>query len=223
MSPNLKVVRDKFGKTISNWYDENVLPKVIDLVCGSRLFKELRRELLEGLSGSVVEVGFGSGTNVEFIPSSVTSYLGIEPSVAAIELGKRRKLPPRVIPIVSVGEALAIRSNSIDFVLFSFVLCSVDDPFKVVKESLRILKPGGELRFIEHGKSSGKAMARVQKALDPLEMAVAGNCRLSRVPDEFFNPAEWTQKVATENYLGSRSPWSYVYRARYLRAPLNSN
>ncbi|MDA8197176.1 MAG: class I SAM-dependent methyltransferase [Actinomycetota bacterium] len=201
---------------ISNWYDRRVLPRVIDLVCGSKIFDSQRKDLLRGLSGNVLEIGFGSGTNLPYVPASVSSYFAVEPSIDALNLSAAKSYESgQLYRIAASGDRLPIRSGSIDFVLFSFVLCSVDDPLRVIEECARVLKPAGEVRFVEHGRSINNSMARVQRLLDPIEMAVAGNCRLSRVPLEYFDEQLWMGVEGGEAYLGPASPWTYVYRSRY--------
>lgn len=204
------------GGHLSKWYERRILPRAIDLVCGSSLFSKLRQNLLEGLSGRVVEVGFGSGTNSSFIPNAVTHYLAIEPSTDALALsGARRELSSNIHLIGASGEAIPITKESIDCVVFSFVLCSVEDPKAMIDECARILIPGGELRFIEHGRSASHSMARAQEILDPIERVIAGNCRLSRRPYDYIDEAHWQRKDAKERYLGPASPWTFVYSARY--------
>lgn len=92
-SEHLKVV----SNAISKWYEGKVLPRAIDLVCGSAAFGRLRRDLTKDLSGTVLEVGFGSGTNVAFITDAVVTYLAVEPSIQALRLGaNKRKLASNV-------------------------------------------------------------------------------------------------------------------------------
>ncbi len=202
---------------MAKWYERRVLPRAIDIVCGSSIFSGLRQKLLEGLSGNVVEIGFGSGTNSPFIPATVTSYFAIEPSLDALSLsdGRRREVTSRIRLVAASGEALPMATESIDCIVFSFVLCSVEDPKAMIDECARILKPGGELRFIEHGRSNNHNMAKVQQILDPIERVIAGNCRLSRRPYDYIDEVVWLGNGGIERYLGPASPWTYVYSARY--------
>lgn len=117
--------------------------------------------------------------------------------------------------VVGDGVVLPIASESLDYVIFSFVLCSVEAPVALVEECYRVLKTGGRLAFIEHGRSSSKGMAKIQVALDPIERVVAGNCRLSRRPYDYLGEDLWLCEESGESYLGASSPWSYIYRARY--------
>ncbi len=212
LSERLKVVT----VGISKWYEGKVLPRAIDVVCGSAAFGRLRRDLTKDLSGMVLEVGFGSGTNASFITEAVTTCLAVEPSIEALRLGaNKRNLPSSVLLVAGDGVALPIASGSVDYVIFSFVLCSVETPVAMVAECHRVLKTGGRLAFIEHGRSNSKGMAKVQVALDPIERVVAGNCRLSRRPYDYVGEDLWLCEDSGESYLGASSPWSFIYRAKY--------
>jgi SAM-dependent methyltransferase len=143
--------------------------------------KRLRRENLAGLSGRVLEVGAGTGTNFELYPDSVTEVVAVEPerrlAVLAQEAAGQASVPVTVstdtVEQFSDGEPF-------DAVVCSLVLCSVDDPDHVVRQLHSLLKPGGELRYLEHVASSG-ARERLQKIADATVWPrIAGNCHAHR-------------------------------------------
>jgi ubiquinone/menaquinone biosynthesis C-methylase UbiE len=141
-----------------------------------------RRSLLAGLRGVVVEIGAGTGANLPHYPSEDVELHLCEPDPdmrAVLE----RKLAgrARVTVHAAAAEALPFGDGSVDTVISTLVLCSVADVDRAVAESFRVLRPGGELRFLEHVASEGWRGA-VQRGLDPIWHRCAGGCHLHRDP-----------------------------------------
>lgn len=129
--------------------------------------RRLRRENLAGLSGRVLEVGAGTGTNFEFYPGAVTEVVAVEPERRLAETAQRAAAAAPVPVIVStdtVEQYIASGTQPFDAVVCSLVLCSVDEPDNVVRQLYSLLKRGGELRYLEHIAGSG-ALARLTVTL----------------------------------------------------------
>ena len=130
--------------------------------------RELRRELLAGASGRVVEVGAGNGINFEHYPVSVTELIAVEPEPylrhQAEKAAVDAPLPVRVMP--GVAASLELEQDSVDVVVVCGVLCSVADQREALAEFRRVLRPGGELRFYEHVRSRRPGFARWQRQVD---------------------------------------------------------
>lgn len=145
----------------------------------------IRDRLLSALSGRVIEIGAGNGLNFAHYPSAVSEAVAIEPErllrKLAVESALRAGVPVDVVP--GAAEALPVKSEAFDAVVLSLVLCSVRDVPRALGEVRRVLRPGGVVRFFEHGRGGGPAMHVTQRALDrtvwPL---VSGGCHLSREP-----------------------------------------
>ena len=141
----------------------------------------LRRENLAGLSGRVLEVGAGIGTNFEFYPDAVSEVVAVEPERRLAVLAKQAAAGAPV-PVNVSTETVEQFSDSepFDAVVCSMVLCSVDKPDDVVRQLHSVLKPGGELRYLEHVAGSGPR-ARLQKLADATVWPrIAGNCHTHR-------------------------------------------
>ena len=141
----------------------------------------LRRENLAGLSGRVLEVGAGIGTNFAFYPDTVSEVVAIEPERRLAVLAKQAAAGAAV-PVSVSTETVEQFSDSepFDAVVCSLVLCSVDEPDDVVRQLHSLLKPGGELRYLEHV-ASGGPRARLQKLADATVWPrIAGNCHTHR-------------------------------------------
>jgi len=143
---------------------------------------ELRRELLAGLAGEVVEVGPGNGINFEHYPASVAELVAVEPEPylrgRAAETARSAPVPVRVLD--GSAAALPLASGSVDAVVVAGVLCSVPDQSAALAEFRRVLRPGGELRFYEHVRSRRARFARYQAAVDLLWPRLMGGCRTNR-------------------------------------------
>jgi protein-L-isoaspartate O-methyltransferase len=143
--------------------------------------KRLRRENLAGLSGRVLEVGAGTGTNFELYPVTVTEVVAVEPERRLAELAQKAAATAPVPITVSTDTVEQFSDGEpFDAVVCSLVLCSINEPETVVRQLLSVLKPGGELRYLEHVASSG-ARARLQKVADATVWPrIAGNCHTHR-------------------------------------------
>jgi ubiquinone/menaquinone biosynthesis C-methylase UbiE len=127
-----------------------------------------RDEMLAGLSGRVLEVGAGNGMNFARYPATVDEVVALEPEPYLREKAEAaaRSAPVRVTVRDGVAHPLPLEDDSFDVAVASLVLCSVPDPDYAITELRRVLRPGGELRFLEHVRSSRPRKARVQRVLD---------------------------------------------------------
>ncbi|MDT9700748.1 class I SAM-dependent methyltransferase [Streptomyces sp. P17] len=145
----------------------------------------LRDRMLAGLSGRVIEIGAGNGLNFAHYPGTVSEVVAIEPERVlrqlAVDAAMRSEVPVDVVP--GAAEALPVKSEAFDAAVVSLVLCSVRDVPRALSEIRRVLRPGGVVRFLEHGRGGGRVMTFTQRALDrtvwPL---VSGGCHVGREP-----------------------------------------
>ncbi|MFE0651486.1 class I SAM-dependent methyltransferase [Streptomyces sp. NPDC059534] len=145
----------------------------------------LREELLSGLAGRVVEIGAGNGLNFAHYPAGVTEVVAVEPEPRlrrlAEEAARRAPVPVTVLP--GTAEALPAEDGSFDAAVASLVLCTVRSVPQALGEVRRVLRPGGELRFLEHGAADSPGLARVQRGLDRTVWPLLfGGCHTSRAP-----------------------------------------
>ncbi|MEU3661163.1 class I SAM-dependent methyltransferase [Streptomyces sp. NPDC032940] len=185
----------------------------------------VRERLLAGLSGRVLEVGAGNGLNFAHYPGAVSEVVAIEPERSlrqlAVDAALRAQVPVDVAP--GAAEALPVKSEAFDAAVVSLVLCSVRDVPRALGELRRVLRPGGELRFFEHGRGGGRMMTLTQRALDrTVWPPLAGGCHVSRDPvaalrDAGFTLGPYRRMLMPEN--GPALPMSYCVLGTAWRPP----
>jgi SAM-dependent methyltransferase len=164
------------------FYREHVLPRVINVACGSSIARPLRQRVCAGLTGEVLEIGFGSGLNVPFYPPAVSSVAAVEPAGLGWRLAARR-VSASPVPVRRAGvdgQALPFAADSFDNALSTWTLCTIPDPDAALRELLRVLRPGGTFHFLEHGLAPDEKVRRWQRRLEPVQRRVAGGCCVTR-------------------------------------------
>lgn len=164
------------------WYDDHVVPRLVNCVCGMHANDRHRARTCAGLRGRVVEIGFGSGLNVPFYPAAVESISAVEPSdrgwgMAAERIGASR------VPVQRSGldgAALPFDDDSFDAALSTWTMCTIPEIEAALAQVRRVLGPGGSLHFVEHGLAPDAKVQVWQNRLNPIEKAVAGGCNLNR-------------------------------------------
>jgi ubiquinone/menaquinone biosynthesis C-methylase UbiE len=147
-----------------------------------RGLRDLRRGLLAEARGRTLELGAGTGANVELYPEAVTELVLTEPSEQmAARLRRRLERSAVAAAIVATpGEELPFADASFDTVTVTMVLCTVDDPDAVLHEVARVLRPGGSLLFLEHVRSDDAGLARWQDRLERPWRLFGHGCRPNR-------------------------------------------
>ncbi len=167
---------------MANLYEKHVLPRLVAYSCGNASLAPLRARTCTDLGGKVLELGFGSGTNVPHYPPAVTELVAVEPSDTAWRLsaGVRASSATRILRGSLDGQSLYEDGGRFDAALSTFTLCTVPDAGAALAEIRRVLKPGAALHFLEHGLAPDQKVARFQHRVEPLQKALAGGCHLTR-------------------------------------------
>jgi ubiquinone/menaquinone biosynthesis C-methylase UbiE len=163
-------------------YDDRVLPHVINVVMNTKQTRTIRQRVCADLEGEVLEIGFGTGHNLPFIPTDVTRLLAVEPSGRSVALARERiAATPVEVDVVGLdGQRLPVDDDSVDAVLCTWSLCTIPDGVAAVREARRVLRPGGRFHFIEHGAAPDAKVRRWQDRLNPIQNRIGGGCNLNR-------------------------------------------
>ncbi|GAA3138017.1 class I SAM-dependent methyltransferase [Planomonospora alba] len=181
-----------------------------------------RRALLAPLTGQVIEVGAGHGVNFAHYPPAVTGVLAVEPEPRLRETAHAAAAaaPVPVEVAGAVAEHLPVPDRSADAVVFCLVLCSLPDVEAALAEARRVLRPGGRLRFLEHGRADSPGLARLQRLLDATVWPrLAGGCHTGRDTVALIERAGFTV-TALERFLlpEARTPFSFHTRGTAVAA-----
>ena len=193
------------------WYREHVVPRLVDCACGNPGLEKFRREVARDLTGTVVEIGFGSGKNIPFYPETASLVYAVEPSALAGRLAAKR-IEESTIPIRHIGldgQAIPLEPGVCDSALVTFTLCTGPDPDQALSELFRVLRPGGTIHFLEHGIAPDPSVAKWQHRIDPIERRIADGCELTRDPKTMVAAAGFTLGSITQRYGKGPKPWSY--------------
>jgi ubiquinone/menaquinone biosynthesis C-methylase UbiE len=179
---------------------------------------EHRRTLLAGLTGSVLEAGAGNGLNFRHYPAAVTAVLAVEPEprLRALAEQSARRATTDITVTDGIAEQLPAGDQEFDAVVATLMLCSVSDPALVLLELRRVLRPGGELRFMEHVAAESAGLSRVQRIADATCWPVCfGGCHASRDPVAAITAAGFRVRELEKYRLpDTRFPWPTSPHAR---------
>jgi ubiquinone/menaquinone biosynthesis C-methylase UbiE len=185
-------------------YRRYVGPRLIALACGQSQISELRRQIIPQARGVVLEIGIGPGFNLaHYDPDKVTKVIGVDPEHAFADLAQKQvNASPVPVEIVTApGERIPLADDTADTAVLTYTLCSVQDPLAVLREIRRVLKPGGRLLFLEHGRSDDAPVAAWQDRLNPFWNLISCGCQINRDTREFLRSAGFAIDDVDHFYL----------------------
>lgn len=166
-----------------SWYEQKLVPRLINFACSTKPNRKQREKIVPRAHGDVLEIGFGGGLNLPYYDGSrVRKVFGLEPSAgmreSAAPMIERSELDIELIDLP--GEQIPLDDHSVDTVLVTYTLCTIPDVVEALAGMRRVLKPGGELLFCEHGEAPDENVRRWQNRLNPMWGRIAGGCNMNR-------------------------------------------
>lgn len=200
-----------------SWYEDHILPHLINLSMRNRHLAPYRRRVISEAKGRVLEVGLGSGLNLPFYTSDVTEILGLEPSPRLITMaeataGRRSPSPTRIIE--GSAETIPLEDRSVDAVVTTWTLCTIPHPLAALREMKRVLKPTGQLLFVEHGQAPEERIRKWQDRLTPAWKRIGGGCHLNRPIPVLIQEAGFSIAQLETGYMKGPKPMTFMYEGR---------
>ncbi len=190
---------------VRHWWDQRALPRLTHRSCQGADVDRWRAPVCRAATGVVLDVGFGSGPNLEHYPAAVTRVLAAEPSDLAWELSApRRRAFGRPVERTSLDAAdlSALADGSVDTVVTTWALCTVPEVGAALTEARRVLRPGGALHFVEHSLAPDEGTVRWQRRVQPVWGRVAGGCHVDRDLPVLIEQAGFAVELERARYIG---------------------
>ena len=173
-----------------------------------------RRAAVAAARGRVLEIGVGSGLNFALYGKQVELVYGIDPSARLLAIARRRAaasgIPAELLQ--ASATAIPLSDDAVDTIVMTWTLCSIPDPLAALREMRRVLKPDGNLYFVEHGLSPEPSVERWQHRITPAWRRMAGGCHLDRKMDDLIRRAGFDLTNLHEEYAPGPRAMSYMYQ-----------
>jgi len=199
---------------VTNVYERYVLPRLLDRAMQRKTDMAERARLVPRATGTVLEIGAGSGLNLPFYGAAVERLYAVDPSVEFWVMAKPRlakvRFPVEFLP--ASAEQIPLRDSSVDTIVSTWTLCSVPDPDRALREMRRVMRPSGIFIFVEHGRAPDHRVEAWQNWLNPIWTRIAGGCNLNRSVDRLIERAGFQIIEIERGYKGSPRPLTFTYK-----------
>ncbi len=198
------------------FYADVILPQLCNLAMSNRRLVPYRERVVAAAHGRVLEIGIGSGLNLPFYGAAGCVVLGLEPAPRLIGMA-REAAQGASIPVAFIegsAEAIPLDPHSVDCVVITWTLCTIPDAAVALGEMRRVLRPLGQLLFVEHGLSPDAGVRRWQDRLTPPWKFIAGGCHLNRPIRTMIESAGFRCDRIETGYMPGPKPMAYLYEGR---------
>jgi ubiquinone/menaquinone biosynthesis C-methylase UbiE len=197
------------------FYSRVIFPHLCDWVMSDPRMAKLRKEVLADVSGTVLEIGFGTGLNLAHYPEHIRTITTVDPNPGMNKLARRRVAQSGMVVDQRVlsGEELPFEGGTFDRVVSTWTLCSIHEVGRALGEVYRVLKPDGRFLFLEHGLSDDPKVQRWQCRLNWLQKHLAEGCRLD-LDVEAVVKAQPFRSFEIDRFVMERTPKTHgtMYR-----------
>jgi ubiquinone/menaquinone biosynthesis C-methylase UbiE len=194
-------------------YSRYLLPRLTHLTMRQAHLRAYRERVVAGATGRVLEIGFGSGLNLPYYGQAVEEVVGVDSSPGMLALAHQALTASRhrVTLLHRSADDLPLDDCSIDTIVVTWSLCSILDVGWALREARRVLRPGGQMRFVEHGLSPDPQVATWQDRLTPLWRRCAGGCHLNRKIDALIRSGGFEVARLSTAYAPGPRAMTYMY------------
>ncbi len=196
------------------FYDEYVLPHIINCVCGIKEINVQRQKIVPRAQGMVLEIGMGSALNLQhYDAAKVDAVWGLEPSEGMRKKAESiiEKCEIDVQWLEPTSEKIPLPDDVVDSIVMTYTLCSIEDVQAALAEMRRVLKPNGNLFFCEHGKAPDPSLYKWQKRVTPVWKRLMGGCHLDKPIPDLLRSSNFVIKELHEMYIPGPKLAAYNY------------
>jgi ubiquinone/menaquinone biosynthesis C-methylase UbiE len=195
------------------FYQDRILPFVIHMAMRQRNLAAYRNRVVPAAEGRVLEIGIGSGLNLPFYTRQADQVIGLDSSPRLLSMARQAARPSMsaVEFVEGSAEAIPLEDRSVDTVVTTWTLCSIPDAPRSVREMRRVLKPGGRLLFVEHGRAPDAGVRWWQDHLNPAWKRLGGGCHLNRAIGTLIEGAGFQFERMETGYMRGPRPMSFMY------------
>jgi ubiquinone/menaquinone biosynthesis C-methylase UbiE len=195
-------------------YERWLLPRLLDFALRNPRLDRYRQRTTETARGLGLEVGVGSGLNLRFYNRAVDRVVAFDPSPKLLRAARKR-VADAFVPVSLLrasAEHVPLADAAFDAIVMTWTLCSIPNPIAALVEMRRVLKPGGQLHFVEHGLSPEIRIAGWQHRLTPFWKRITGGCHLDRKMDDLIRAAGFQIDAVETGYMTGPNPLTYMYQ-----------
>jgi ubiquinone/menaquinone biosynthesis C-methylase UbiE len=195
------------------FYEEWIVPPLIDWSMRNKRLRPYRERTAGAAEGRVLDIGIGSGLNLPFYARKAREIFGLDPSLALLARAQSKALRTQtpVHLLEGSAERIPLGDHSIDTVVMTWTTCSIPEICAALEEMRRVLRRGGCLLFVEHGRAPEPRVARWQDRLDPFWQRFSGGCRLNRKIDDLLSDAGFQIDRLATGYIPGPKIMTFFY------------
>ena len=195
------------------FYQDQIVPLLINWSMRQKNLAAYRARIIPAAEGRVLEIGIGSGLNLPFYSRNVARVIGLEPSARLLAMARRveRAGNGSVEFIEGSAEAIPLADASVDTVVTTWTLCSIRDALRALRDMRRVLRPGGRLLFVEHGRAPDPNIIWWQDRLTPVWKRRGGGCHLNRAIGTLIEGAGFQFDRLQTGYMRGPKPMTFMY------------
>ena len=197
--------------TVRGFNQDRIVPHLVNLSMRNSQLAPYRERITSQAEGRVLEIGVGAGANLPLYTDRATEVLGVEPHPRLLNMAaaKTGRVPARLIE--GSAESIPLEDSSVDTIVTTWTLCTIPDIATALREMRRVLRPDGQLLFVEHGLSPDRGVRKWQDRLNPVWKKIAGGCHLNRPITDLIEVAGFRLSRLERGYMQGPKPMTFMY------------